>query len=371
MKVLAVKSKKELKSFIKFPFELYKNDPNWVAPLIIDQMNLFNEKKNPYYEHSEVQPFLAFQNNKVVGRITAHTNTRHNNFHKDKVGFFGFFETIDVPEVTQALVETASEWLKKRDKNVLRGPMNFSTNDECGLLIDGFRTPPYIMMPYNKKYYKELLEKNGLKKSMDLFAYNIPVSPPPERIKRLAEHAMKRNNFTIRTLANNKKERRRDIETVFHIYSKAWEPNWGFVPLSKKEFDHIVDTLLPIALPEMVLIAEVNGEPAGFCLTLPDYNFVLKKMRGRILPFGLLKALYYKNKIPGLRLITMGVIKEFQNRGIDIVFYYRSFQTAYQLQYKDSELSWILENNAMMNHIVKSLGGTRYKTFRIFDKKIQ
>jgi hypothetical protein len=371
MKIVPVKTKKDLKKFIKLPFQLYKDDPNWVAPLIIDQKHMFNSQKNPYYQHSEVQPFLALRNNKVVGRITAHTNTQHNKFHEDKVGFFGFFEGENDEKTAKALVDTASQWLKKRGKNVLRGPMNLSTNDECGLLIEGFDTPPYIMMPYNKKYYQDLLVKAGLAKSMDLFAYNSPVTPPPERIKRLAQRVMKRNNFTIRTLSKDKKNRRKDIETVFRIYSKAWERNWGFVPLTKAEFDHLVDTLLPIVLPEMVFIAEVENEPAGFCLTIPDYNYVLQKMKGKILPFGWLKALYYKNKIPGLRVITMGVVKEFQNRGIDIVFYYNSYKKAYEMKrFVDSELSWILETNDMMNRIGRSLGGKKYKTYRIFDKKI-
>jgi len=216
------------------------------------------------------------------------------------------------------------------------------------------------------------LENAGLQKSMDLFAYYLEVTKPPERITRLTEKLEKRGNFTVRSLSKNKKDLKKDIETVFTIYTKAWERNWGFVPMTKKEFEHLVDTLLPIVLPELVFIAFVDGEPAGFSVTLPDYNFVLKKLNGRLFPFGIFKALYYKNKIPGLRLITMGVIKEFHNRGIDVVFYAKSFENAYKhkIDFKYGECSWILETNTMMNRIMDNFGGNIHKIYRILDKKI-
>ena len=372
MKIMPVRSKKDLMDFIKLPFQLYKNDPNWVPPLIMDQKDFFNPKKNPFYEHSEVQLFLAYKNDKLVGRISAHTNTQHNKFHNDKVGFFGFFEAIDDQEVANELIDAASEWLKAKGMDTLRGPMNFSTNDEVGLLIKGFETPPFVMMTHNPSYYLPLLENAGLQKSMDLFAYLVKISKPPERVARLSEKLIKRGNFTIRSLKTKKKDLKKDIETVFTIYMKAWERNWGFVPMTKKEFDHVVAALLPIVIPELVFIAFVNGEPAGFSVTLPDYNYVLKKMHGRLLPFGIFKALYYKNKISGLRQITMGVIKEYQNRGIDTVFYAKSFETAYnhKINFKVGECSWILETNTMMNRIMESLNGKIHKIYRILDKKI-
>lgn len=372
MKIFPVTNKKDLNRFIKFPFQLYRHDPFWIPPLIMDQKNFFNPEKNPYYKHSEVQLFLAEDRENIVGRISAHTNTQHNNFHDDKVGFFGFFEALDSLEVAQNLLDTATSWLKEKGCNEIRGPFNFSTNDECALLVKGFDSPPFVMMPHNKDYYEKLILQSGFSKIMDFYAYLLPVTEPSPRLAKLTERLEKRGNFTIRSLAKNKKQRRKDLETVFHIYTRAWERNWGFVPMTPEEFDHTVDTLLPIALPELILIAEVKGEPAGFSVALPDYNLVLKKMKGHLLPFGLLKALYFKNKISRLRVITMGVIKEFQNRGIDVAFYHKSYETAYHHKQKFivGEISWILEINTMMNRIAHSLGGDLHKIYRTFNKKI-
>lgn len=373
MEIIKVDSKKELRRFILLPFKLYRDDPNWVPPLIMEQKKFFNPAANPYFEHSEVALFNAYKNGKVVGRISAHTNRQHNQFHQDKVGFFGFFEAINDDEVASGLLEKSYQWLKSKGCDTMRGPMNFSTNDELGFQLTGYDSPSMVMMTHTKPYYIKLMERAGWKKAMDLYAYYLPVSQPPERLARLAERLEKKGNFTIRCLSNDKKSLKRDIETIFTIYTRAWERNWGFVPMTPKEFDHTVKSLMDIIMPEFVFIAEVNGEPAGFSVTLPDYNFVLKKIGGRLLPFGLIKALYYKNKIPGLRVITMGVVKEFQNRGIDVVFYYRSFLTAnnHRQNFRDAEFSWVLENNTMMNRVAHSLGGEVYKSFRIFDKKIR
>ena len=207
MQIVPVSTQKELRKFIKLPFQLYKDDPYWVAPLLMDQKKFFNPKKNPYFKHSEVQLFLALQNDKVVGRISAHTNTLHNKTHKDKVGFFGFYESINDQEVANALFEVALNWLKVKGFDTMRGPMNFSVNDECALLIDPFDSSPMVLMTYNFSYYKSLFEKAGLKKAMDIYAYHIKVQKPPERLAKLAAKIEKRGNFTIRhpSLKNRKK----------------------------------------------------------------------------------------------------------------------------------------------------------------------
>jgi len=373
IKIIPVKTQKDLNRFIKYPFLLYKNDPNWVPPLISEQKNFFSPDHNPYFEHSEVQLFLALDDKKVVGRISAHTNTQHNRFHDDKIGFFGFFESIDDQIVAEKLIKTASDWNLSRGKDILRGPVNFSTNDECGLLIDGFDSPPFVMMPHNHQYYLALLEKTGLKKSMDLYAYLIPKKPTPERLARITEKLQKRGRFTIREIRRKRKFKREDLETVFTVYSKAWERNWGFVPMTKKEFDHLIDSIFDFLRPEFVYLAFVNDEPAGFYAAIPDYNQLLIKMRGRLFPFGFIHFLLGKNKITRLRIVTMGVIKEYQNRGIDTVFYTKNFIVANQhkkLKIKDAELSWILENNLMMNRIAQNLNGRIHKTYRILDKEI-
>jgi GNAT superfamily N-acetyltransferase len=373
IEIKPVRTKKDLIDFIKLPFTIYKNDPHWVAPLISEQKKYFNPGKNPYYDHSEVQLFLAIKAGSIAGRISAHTNTQHNKFHNDKIGFFGFFECLDNQETADKLLNSAYEWLKKRGLDTIRGPMNFSTNHECGLLVEGFNSSPFIMMTHNPAYYLKLLETWGFKKSMDLFAYLLPNRPTPEKLLKLTKRLQERGNFTVRPLSRNKKALRKDLETVFTVYSKAWEKNWGFVPATKKEFQHEIDQILQVVRPEFFYLAYVEGVAAGFYVALPDYNQVLKKLNGRLLPFGFLKALLYRNRITSLRIITMGVIKEYQKKGIDTVFYTKTFETANNhkvLKIKNAELSWVLENNEMMNKIARHLGGEIHKRYRIMDKKI-
>lgn len=373
MRIEKVDSKQKLKLFIKFPFKLYENNEFWVPPLITEQKKFLNKEKNPYFQHSDAQLFIAYKNDKIVGRISAQTNTQHNKTHNDKVGFFGFFESVNDQEVADKLLQTAENWLKERGLDTMRGPANFSVNDECGLLIDGFDSSPLILMTYNPPYYKKLLNNYGLIKSMDLYAYSIPVQPPPERLQRLATKIEKRGKFTVRALkTKNKKKLREDLEKIFEIYEKAWEDNWGYVPMSPAEFDMLVDNLLPIVKPEFILIAEVDNKAVGITVTLPDYNYVIKKMKGKMLPIGFLKFLYYQNKIPGLRVVIMGVLDEYKNRGIDVVMYCKSFETASQhkIPYEYAEFSWVLETNTMMNKISKTLEAEIYKTYQLLDKSI-
>jgi hypothetical protein len=373
MEIIKVNSGKLVNKFIKFPFKLYKDDRFWVAPLILDQKNMFNKKKNPYFEHSEVQFFLAVENDQVVGRISAHTNTQHNKTHNDKIGFFGFFECLDDQVTADALFNAAREWLQAKGMDTMRGPANFSVNDECGLLVDGFNSSPMLLMTYNPKYYINLYEKFGLKKVMDLYAYYVEVRDPPERLRRLARKIEQRGNFTVRALpSKNRKKLRSDVEKIYHLYEEAWKDNWGYVPCSPREFDMIVDKLMPIIRPEFVYIAEIDGKAVGMSVTLPDYNYILKKMRGRIFPFGWLQLLLNIKKIPGLRVPIMGVLDEYKNRGIDVVFYCKSFETAanHKNPYTDAEFSWVLETNTMMNKIAKTLTAEIYKTYRMYDISI-
>jgi hypothetical protein len=373
MEIIKVDSKKLLNQFIKFPFKLYKDDPYWVAPLIMDQKNFFNEKKNPFFEHSEAQLFLLLKQGQIVGRISAHTNTMHNKTHKDKIGFFGFFECIDDQEIADKLFDTARDWLRNKGMDTMRGPANFSVNDECGLLVDPFDSSPMLLMTYNPEYYLKLYENYGLKKEMDLYAYHVEVKQPPERLSRLSRKIENRGNFVVRALSSkNRKKLRSDIEKIYRLYEEAWKDNWGYVPCSSREFDMIVDKLMPIIRPEFVYLAEIDGKAVGMSVTLPDYNFILKKVRGRLFPFGWLKLLLNLNKIPNLRVPIMGVLDEYKNRGIDVVFYCKSFETAasHKNPYKDAEFSWVLETNTMMNKIAKTLTADIYKTYRMFDISI-
>ena len=368
MEIIKVNSKKLLMDFIKFPFELYKNDNYWVAPLISEQVNFFNPNKNPFFEHSEAQLFIAVDNRKTVGRISAHTNISHNQFHNDQKGFFGFFECLDKQEIANQLFTEADKWLKSKKCNIISGPFNFSTNDECGLLIEGFDSSPFVMMPHNHHYYEQLITNYGFQKAMDLYAWLLESNEMPKFLSMIGNKLEKNSQFLVRSL--NKKNLKKDIETVFEIYQKAWEKNWGFIPMTKKEFDHLVKTLLPIVDPELVFIAECDGKPAGFSVALPDYNFILKKIKGKLNPLSLVKILYYKNKITSARVITMGVIHEFQGKGIDSLFYYYTWKKGLEKGINRGEFSWVLETNTMMNKIAKHLGARIHKTYRIFEKDI-
>ncbi|HQB41483.1 MAG TPA: GNAT family N-acetyltransferase [Candidatus Cloacimonadota bacterium] len=369
LQVVEVKTKKELKEFIKLPFKLYKDDPYWVAPLIGDQLAFFNSAKNPYYKHSQVQLFLIRKSGETVGRISAHTNKMHNQFHQDKKGFFGFFDLINDQEVAHLLLETATDWLQKQACDSIAGPYNFSTNDECGLLVQGFERSPFVMMTHNHSYYEKLLVNEGFTKVKDLYAWLLESNEMPEFLRKIGEGILaKEPSFSVRSL--DKKNLKKEVETVFTIYQKAWAQNWGFVPMMREEFDALVQSLLPIVVPELVFIAEVNGEPAGFSVALPDYNEILKRMHGKVLPFGLFKALYYKNKIHSLRVITMGVVNEYQNRGIDGLFYYYTWKIGLQLGFNIGEFSWVLEDNDKMNKIAKHLGASIHKTYRLYDRVI-
>ena len=367
VEIIEVKNNKELKKFIKLPFDLYKNDQNWVPPLIGEQKKHLSPKHNPFFEHSKAALFLAYKNNKVVGRISAHTNEQHNKIKKDNLGFFGFFESIDDEEVAQKLFKKTVEWNKKQGKDSIRGPMNFSMHDECGLLIEGFDSPPFIMMTHNHPYYKKLYEKFGLSKIKDFYAYFIKQDSIPKRLEKFVKLIKKRYNYTVRTLSKNKKDLRKDIKTVLEIYSEAWKDNWGFVKMTEAEFKATVDELLPIVDKDLIFIAEVDGKPAGFSVAVPNYNFVLKKMKGHVNPWTIAKAFYYKNKISAVRVITMGVIKEYQKKGIESVMIYNTFKNGLSKGINQAELSWVLEDNVEMNNLAKKINSEIYKKYRLYE----
>jgi GNAT superfamily N-acetyltransferase len=369
--IKAVSTKKDLRDFIMLPFKLYKNDPNWVPPLISDQKKFFSPKHNPFFEHSEARLFLAEKEGRIIGRISGHTNARHNEKHNDNTGFFGFFECINDQEAANALFQKAVEWNKEKGKDRIRGPLNFTINDELGLLIDGFDTPPMLMMTHALPYYQKLYEKHGFEKAMDLYAFYSDRDDIPERLDRLYEALLKRTGVKIHTLSRNKKQRRKDLEKVFKIYTEAWQYNWGSVPLTKKEFEHLADELLPLADTDLLIFAEIDDKPVGFSLALPNYNEVLKVMNGRVNPITIIKALAAKRRISTSRAIIMGVIKEYQGRGIDTILHYMSYKTGIRKNVNRSEFSWVLETNKMMIRVAEMLGARPYKTYRIYEKPIK
>jgi GNAT superfamily N-acetyltransferase len=360
--------------YVKFPFRLYRGDPNWVPPLIEERRDFFDTKKNPFYEHARYQLFLARREGELVGTIGAVVNDNHNAFHNEKSGGFGFFEAINDPAVAAALFEAAEDWVRGQGMNVIRGPLNFSTNDEVGTLIEGFDEPPMVMMTYNPRYYPALIEGRGYTKAMDLFAwiYDIEenLKKAPEKLFRVAEKAAARQGIRVRKL--DMRHFDRDIELIKEAYNSAWERNWGFVPMTEHEIDHLARSMKPVLDPNLIFIAETaDGKPAGISLTLPDLHQALRwSGGGHMWPFGLLKFLWHRRKVNQMRLFIMGMKEQYRGRGIDALFYLLTAKEGLKGGYKREEGSWILETNDMMNRILERLGGVKYKTYRIYEKNL-
>lgn len=369
IEIIPVETSKAHNQFIKFPYKHYKEDPYWVPPLLMDQKVLLNEKKHPFYEHALVQFFIARQNQKVVGRIAAIIDERHNETHNEKAGFFGFFETIENFEVSRKLLEAAQNWIKNHKMEMMRGPVNPCLNEDAGTLVDGFDSSPRIMMTYNPPYYPEFLEQYGLKKAMDLYAYYMnDENPPPPKLIRVAEKVRQRHDIHIRPIVMKKFWK--EVDKVWYIYNRAWSKNWGFVPMTKSEFDHLAKNLKQVIIPELALIAEINNRPVGFSISLPDLNQALKTINGKLFPFGLLKVIQESKKNDMIRVITLGVIHEYQKIGIDAILYWDTWRNATARGYHQAEMSWVLENNTPMKRAAQMLGGSIYKTYRLYEIKI-
>jgi GNAT superfamily N-acetyltransferase len=376
--VKLVQTKGDLMEFIRFPWHIYKNDPFWVPPLIVERKEFLDRRKNPFFKHAEVIFYMAKRNGQTVGRIAGIVNHNHIEYHQERAGFFGLFECVKDYEVAKALLETVLEWLKSKGMKIMRGPANFSSNEEWGFLVEGFDSRPVIMMGYNPPYYLDFMENYGLVKTKDLYAYFIDESlPPPERVVRMAENIRKKEKIKIRNI--NMKEFKNEVERIKQIYNSAWSKNWGFIPMTDEEFDHLAKNLKQIVDPYMVFIAEVDSKPAGFSLALPDFNQVLARLNGRLFPFGILKLLWHtkiRNKLirrihrNGVRIITMGIVPEFQKRGIDTVFYVETYNVGVKRGYTWAEMSWVLEDNTLMNRVLELLGARLYKKYRIYEIKI-
>lgn len=369
LEVLPVEGKDLLAEFIALPFVLYRRDPLWVPPLKSEVADLFLGR-HPFCRHADIRAFLARKGGKAVGRVAAIYDRNFVAYHGRETGYFGYFEAVDDPEVVSALFEAAEGFLREKGVTEVIGPMNPSTNYECGLLIDGFSTPPYILMPHNPPYYLRLLESVGFEKAKDLYA-NILIGDgkTPERLQRIAERARKRLPMvTIREA--NMKRLPEEIAKFVEIYHEAWANNWGFVPMSEEEVAYMAKQLRALIVPSLALFAEVEGEPAGFILALPNYNRVLKALGGRLTPWGILKALWAKRKIKELRIPLFGVRPKFRLRGVDTLLYTEVFSRGWEMGYKEAELSWILEDNHLMQKAIEAMGGRPYKIYRIFRKAI-
>jgi GNAT superfamily N-acetyltransferase len=367
--IKSVQRKKDLITFIKVPWKIYQKDSAWVPPLIMDRKKLLNQKKNPFFQHAELELFVAFRGGEAVGRIAAITNENHNTFHEDNIGFFGFFESINDQAVASALLDHALNWIKDQGKDGVLGPMNPSTNDEIGLLIDGFDTPPMVMMCHNPPYYATLMENYGLKKAKDLYAwfYDARVSPFPERINRIAKLTGERYGITIRHI--KLKTIMNELQLIRDVYNDAWSKNWGFVPMTEDEITHIANDLKQIAFEDLLLLAEMDGRPVGFSVSLPDINQILKKIpNGRLLPTGIFKLLFGMKKIDAIRVLILGIVKELQHGGLGSMLYLETFRRATARGIYKGEFSWILEDNNTMNGALETIGAKIYKTYRIYGQ---
>jgi len=360
------KTKRQFKAFLRFPWQIYKGDPYWGPPLLKEHAFFFSPK-NPFLHHAEIMPFVAIRDCAIVGRIASIIDHNYIDFHREKTGFFGFLESVDDKKVARALVDHAKKILRAKGLKRMMGPVNPSTNDECGLLIDGFDSSPFFMMPYNPPYYRKLLEGCGLKKAKDLLANRmINDGSIPERLLRISARIVRKTpGLTIRPL--NMKKLSEEVMRVKDVYNGAWRDNWGFVPLTDEEMDLMVKKMKPLVIPEYVPFAEIGGETAGFALALPDYNVAIKKVNGRLGPVGLLKFLYYSRKIHTIRVMLLGVKAEYRKRGIETLLYLEIFRRGQARGVTWGEMSWILEDNHLMQKGLEALGAKIYKTYRIYQ----
>jgi GNAT superfamily N-acetyltransferase len=370
IEIIPVANARDAREFMLLPWKIYHGDPHWVPPLIMDLKKLFNKEKYPFFQHSTADFFLARRDGETVGRIAAILNNNHNKFHNERCAFFGFFESSHDQAVATALLEKVADWARERGMAVLRGPANYSTNDTCGLLVEGFEAAPVIMMTYNPRYYVELIEKAGFGKAMDLYAWWMTedqgLNP---KVIRVGEKVLEEENIRLRTL--NMKNFWGDVELIKKIYNDAWSPNWGFVPMTDAEFEFMAKELKPVVDPRLALIVEKDGEPVGFSLSLPDFNVALHKINGRLLPFGIFKVLYHQRRIKHIRVLTLGIVRKLQaNSGIGAALYMETFRRGTAAGFNAGEFSWTLENNPLITRGMKLLGAKIYKRYRIYERAL-
>lgn len=374
-----VETKKQLIQFIKTPWKVYEDEPNWVPWLYFERLSFFDKTKNPFFEHAEADYYIARRDGKPVGTVAAILNHRHNEFHDENIAHFGVFEVMDDPEAAAALLETACQWARDRGTDKILGPANMSSTMEWGLLIEGFDSPPVILMPYNPAYYIGFIEAAGFTKAMDLLAWNtnaeelIKPGHLPEKLVRVVDKVKDRYGLTVRQV--NMKDWDNEVARLKRIYNSAWEKNWGFVPLTDAEFDAIADELKPIIDPRIVFVVEKDGEAVGFSLSLPDVNQILHRLRpGPSLVSSYIAAarmILNKTKTNRLRVFAFGVLAEFRARGVDALMYYETAKAAAPNGYKWTEASWILETNDAMNRPIALFGSEIYKRYRVYEKPLK
>ncbi len=366
IEVTEVLTKADRKAFVEFPYLHYRGDPNFVPPLRADVRLRLDRDRHPYFAFAEAACFLARRRGVVVGRIAATVNRRHNEYHAERTGFFGFFECVREFEPARALCRAAGDWLKARGMEVMRGPASFSTNDECGLLVEGFDGPPVVMMAYNPPWYADLLEGYGFAKAMDLLAWRTNADEASlDRWSRVAGKIMARDGLTTRSLDPKRFER--DLRTVQDIYADAWALNWGFVPMTDAEIDFMGRQLKQVLIPDFCIFLMQGGKEVGFALALPDLNQIIRKLDGNLFPFGWLRLLLGKSKIRFGRILTLGVRRDFHGKGWDSLLYHGISSNMIARGVRSGEMSWMLETNDAMNNAMARAGAELYRRYRMYD----
>ncbi len=371
LEIRPVASKRELNAFIELPWRLYRNEPNWVPPLRFERRQFLDRRRNPFFEHAEAEYFLAWRDGHPVGRITAQVDRNLNEFQSNSWGLFGFFECEQDPEVARALLDAAEAWLRARGRDRMVGPRNFTTNDECGVLVEGFERPAIILTDWTHRYYPGLLEGAGLDQAMDTLMWELyndagQVSDVHPAIWKMAEEVQSEHGIVVRPM--RKKNLEAEIGRFLEVYNAAWERNWGFVPLTEGEVRHYAKQLKPLLDENWAFIAEKDGETVGAALTLPDFNQVFKKMNGRLLPLGWARFLLEKRRIDRVRVFALGVKREWQHTGIAARFYQLHFESAARTPQKGGEMGWILESNTSMNRAMEGMGGKIVRRYRLYEK---
>jgi hypothetical protein len=369
IEIIEVKDKKDLKDFINLPYELYKNHPIWVPPLKMVVKREFDVNKNNFFNHADPAFFLARKDGKAVGRIAAFVNHGHLKKYKDDVGFFGSYESIEDTDVSRPLFSAASRWLTGKGLKHMRGPYNF-TSQSVGFIIIGFDQPHTVLSPYNPPYYNELAEDSGLKKIMDTNAYygdSIEGYVFPERFQRHYERLSRRHGVRVRTVdLNNIYD---DVRAILTVANQASARNWGFVPVESPELGDIVRDFKMFADPDGVLLVEKDDQAIGYAVALPDVNIILKKLNGRLFPFGILRLKFGVKRLREYRLWGLGFIPKFQGKALDSLLYYHFFKNLYKKRAR-VEASWVLETNKRMNQAIINLGFHLVKRFRIYQKPL-
>jgi ribosomal protein S18 acetylase RimI-like enzyme len=372
IEISKITSLQDLDDFIKFPWRIYKDDPAWVPPLILERKAFLDRKKHPFYQHGEAELFLARRQGETVGRIMASDDPRYNSLHETNVGCFGSFECIDEPAVAASLFQAAEDWVRARGRNEIMGPIDYSTNYICGLLVDGFQYPPTILMAHNPPYYAALVEGYGFAKTKDWYAWWFSEYPAAaERLRKIALARAGKMGVKIRQI--NLKRIEEESQRIRTIYNQAWQKNWGFVPFTEAEMEHMGKEMKPLINPKGMLIAEMGEEPVGFVIGVPDINVALRHVNGRLmhygLPIGLIKLLYYRLKTRTGRLIALGVVEKHRRSGIAEMLVLGLMDAAFKRGFT-GELSMTLEDNVMVNRFIEAMGADKYKTYRIYSKSI-